>query len=64
MEMLFKKAGVGPDLSCVLLSPPRFIWKFSFVPKFLCLFELMLSVRFKSGRCLHFMGLIANIRTS
>ena len=45
LEIVFKKAGLGPDLSCVLLSPLRFIWKFSFVPKFLCLFELMLSER-------------------
>ena len=48
LEILFKKAGLGPDLSCVLLSPLRFIWKFSFVPKFLCLIELMLSVPFNS----------------
>ena len=37
--------GLGQDPStCVLLSPLRFIWQFSFAPKFLCLFELMLSV--------------------
>ena len=28
----------------VQVSPLRFIWQFSFAPKFLCLFELMLSV--------------------
>ena len=37
-------AGLGPGPSCVLPSPLRFIWQFPLALKFLCLFELMLSV--------------------
>ena len=39
---------MGSDPSCVLLSLLRFIWQLSFAPKFLSLFELMLSVQVKS----------------